>query len=141
MGIQRGAPKRGQSPLPNFGPFLLWPKGWMRQDATWYLEVGLGPDNIVLHGDPAPPLQKGDKALSISPFLLCPNGWMHQDATFYRGRPPPRRLCVRWGPDPLSQKRSPNFRLIIFICCGQMAAWIKMPPGMAVGLGTGNCVR
>jgi len=29
-------PKRGQSPLPDFRPFLLWPNGWMHQDATWY---------------------------------------------------------------------------------------------------------
>ena len=27
-------PKRGQSPSPIFGPFLLWPNGWMRQHAT-----------------------------------------------------------------------------------------------------------
>ena len=29
--------KRGQSPSPVFGPFLLWPNGWMHQDATWYV--------------------------------------------------------------------------------------------------------
>ena len=28
-------PKRGQS-LPIFGLCLLWPNGWMDQDATWY---------------------------------------------------------------------------------------------------------
>ena len=28
-------PKGGQSPPPIFGPFLLWPNGWMHQDATW----------------------------------------------------------------------------------------------------------
>ena len=84
-----------------FGPFLLWPNGWMNQNATWCggtpqprglcvrwrlspplqkgaelpnfsahvycgrtagwikmplgTEVGLGPDDIVLDGDPAPP--------------------------------------------------------------------------------------
>ena len=27
------SPQRGWSPLPNF---LLWPNGWMHQDATWY---------------------------------------------------------------------------------------------------------
>ena len=30
--------------------------------------------------------------------VLWPNGWMDQDATWYRGRPPPRRHRVRWGP-------------------------------------------
>jgi len=29
------APKE-HSPLPIFGPYLLWPNGWMDQDATWY---------------------------------------------------------------------------------------------------------
>ena len=24
------------APLLIFGPFLLWPNGWMHQDATWY---------------------------------------------------------------------------------------------------------
>jgi len=28
-------PKKGAEP-PIFGPFLLWPNGWMHQDATWY---------------------------------------------------------------------------------------------------------
>ena len=28
-------PKRGQSP-PFFDPSLLWPNGWMHEDATWY---------------------------------------------------------------------------------------------------------
>jgi len=28
------APK-GHSPHPNFRPYLLWPNGWIDQDATW----------------------------------------------------------------------------------------------------------
>jgi len=28
--------KRGRAPRPIFGPCLLWPNGWMDQDATWY---------------------------------------------------------------------------------------------------------
>jgi len=28
-------PKKGAEP-PIFGSFLLWPNGWMHQDATWY---------------------------------------------------------------------------------------------------------
>jgi len=30
------SPKTGKQPPPMFGPFLLWPNGWMHQDATWY---------------------------------------------------------------------------------------------------------
>jgi len=28
--------KGAEPPVPIFGPFLLWPNGWMHQDATWY---------------------------------------------------------------------------------------------------------
>ena len=38
-------PKKGaEPPPPIFGPCVLWPYGWMNQDAIWY---GLGPDAIV----------------------------------------------------------------------------------------------
>jgi len=44
-------PKRGQSrpTAPPFGLRLLWPNGWMDQDATWY-EGSLSPGHIVLDG-------------------------------------------------------------------------------------------
>ena len=28
--------KRAHPPHPSFGPCLLWPNGWMDQDAAWY---------------------------------------------------------------------------------------------------------
>jgi len=43
---------RDRCPVCNVG--VLWPNGWMDQDATWY-EIGLGSGDIVLEGDP----QKG----------------------------------------------------------------------------------
>jgi len=46
-------PKKGTSPIPIFGPFLLWPNGSMHQDATWY-GGGLSLGDIVLDRDPAP---------------------------------------------------------------------------------------
>jgi len=58
-------PKRGRSPCPIFGPFLLWPNGWMHHDTTWYgcrpqprgLCVRLGLAIVPLcHGTGAPPL-------------------------------------------------------------------------------------
>ena len=41
-------------------------------------EVGLGPSDTVLDGDPAPPTQRGTAALPnfIGPCLLWPNGCM-----------------------------------------------------------------
>jgi len=47
------------------------------------MEVGLGPGDFALDGDPAPPLpQKGGAALSpvSGPCPLWPNGWMDQVA-------------------------------------------------------------
>jgi len=34
------------------------------------MEVGLGPGNFVLDGDPAPPPQKGDKAPNFRPIFI-----------------------------------------------------------------------
>jgi len=63
-------PKKGaEPPLPIFGPFQLWPKGWMHQDATWYMEVGLSPGDFVLDGHPVPP-QKGGKVPNFQPMYI-----------------------------------------------------------------------
>ena len=73
----------------------------------------------------------------FGPFLLWPNAWMRQDATWYGGRPRPRRVCVKWGPNPLSENgRSPQFSAQVY--CGQTATQIKMPLGTEVGLA---CLR
>jgi len=85
--------KGAQSPI--FGPCPLWPNGWMdyRCHLVWTMEVGLGPGDFVLDGDPALPPQK-KKGHSPHPIfsscLLWPNGWMDQDATLYGGRSRPR---------------------------------------------------
>ena len=103
-------------------------------------EVGLGPGHIVLDGDPSPLLKKVQTPHPIfGPFLLWPNGWIYQDATWYGGRPQPRWLCVGWRLSPLPKKgRSPQF--LAHVSCGQTAAWIKMPLGTEVGLGSGDNV-
>jgi len=36
MGTQLPSEKRVHPPHPIFGPCLLWPNGWMDEDATWY---------------------------------------------------------------------------------------------------------
>jgi len=80
-------------------------------------QVGLGPGNIALDGDPAPHPPKG--APIFGPYLLRPNGCRDQHATWYGGRTRPRRLCVRWGPlspAPKGGRSSPpNFRLMFIV--------------------------
>ena len=53
------------------------------------MELGLGPGDIVLDGDPAPP-KRGTAPSIFGPCPLWPNGWMDQDATWYGGRPRPK---------------------------------------------------
>ena len=55
--------------------------GWIKMPLA--MEVGLGPDDFVLDGDPAPPPQKGRSRPIFGPCLLWPNGWMDRDATWY----------------------------------------------------------
>jgi len=70
---------------------------------------------------------------------LWSNGWMDQDETWHAGSPRPWPHCVRWGPTSSPPNgHSPQFSA--HICCGQMAAWIKMPLGMEVGLSPGDFV-
>ena len=73
----------GTTASPLFGPCLLWPNGWIDQDATWYGGIGLGQGDIVLHGHLASPTERGRALLTFAagPCLLWPNGCIDQDAT------------------------------------------------------------
>ena len=55
---------------PAFGPCLLWPSGWMNQDATWYGGIGLSPGHIVLDGDPAPRKKHTQKQINYLEFSI-----------------------------------------------------------------------
>jgi len=64
-------------------------------------EVGLGPEDIVLHGDPALPLQKGGGSplpnllpMSVVAKLLDGSRWNG-------GAPWSWPHCARWGPSSL----------------------------------------
>jgi len=83
-----------------------------------------------------------DRCLSVCPVLsvcnvgaLWPNGWMDQDETWRAGRPRPRTHCVRWRPSSPPQRGTAPPQFLAHICCGQRAAWVKMPLGMEVGVG------
>jgi len=95
--------RRGAQP-PIIGPNLLWPNGWMDQDAIWYREVSLSPSDIVLDGDPVPPPPKGGGAPVFGPCLLWSNGWMDEDATWYGSRPQPDHIVLDGDPAPPSRK-------------------------------------
>jgi len=76
-------------------------------------EVGIGPDDVVLDGDPALPPQKGGRAPSpiFGPCLLWPNCSMDQGGTWHGDGPWSRPHCARWGHSspPPKRDRAPQF--------------------------------
>jgi len=125
-------------------------------------DVGLGPGDILLDGDPLPPQKghsppllrrhcvrwgptsplpkKGAEPPILGPCLLWPNGWMDQDGTWHGGGPRSRPHCARWGPISPSPKGAEASQFSAHFCCGQTAGCIMMPVGMEVRLGPGHIV-
>jgi len=91
-------PNKGAQP-PIFGPCLLWPNGWMDEDAIWY---GGKPRprrrcvTCVRWGRSCP--TKRAQPPVLGSCLLWSNGWMDEDATLYGSRPRPMSHCVRLAP-------------------------------------------
>jgi len=66
--------KGGGAPFPIFGPFLLWPNGWMHQNATWY-GGRPQPRRLCVRWEPnAPAPKKGAEPPIFGPCLLRPKG-------------------------------------------------------------------
>jgi len=80
---------------PTFWPMSIVVKrlDGSRRHSIWKY-IRLGPDHIVLDGNPAP--RKGhDSPLNFGWCLLWPSGWMDPNTTWYGGRPQRMRHCVR----------------------------------------------
>jgi len=73
-------PKKETEPPPHFGPFLLWPNGWMHQDATRY-GGRPQPRRVCVRWRPSSPSQKGGGAPSpilraeVENFEIGPEVW------------------------------------------------------------------
>ena len=80
-------------------------------------EVGIGPGDVVLDEDPAPPPKKGAQPPVFGPCLLWSNGWMDEDPTWYGNRPRPWPHGVRQGPSsPREEGTAPLFSADVY--CG-----------------------
>jgi len=95
-------------------------------------EVGLGPSDIVLHGDPAPPPKK--KAQPPNFRHVC----CGQTAVCIR-IPLGTKVGLSLGDvvldgDPAAPLLKGHPQFSANVRCGQMAGWTKMPLGMEVGL-------
>jgi len=72
--------KKGTPPPPNFGPCLLWPNGWMDQDATWYGGKPRPRRRCVRWGHSSP--LKGAQPPSFRFMSVVAKGfWMDEDTS------------------------------------------------------------
>jgi len=115
------------------------------QTARWIkmslcMDVGLSTGNFVLDGDSVHLPQKGAEPPNFRPLFIVVKQLNVEDATWHRGRPQPRRLCVRWGPSSPVPKKGAESRpqVSAHFYCGQTAECIKMPLGIEVGISPGD---
>ena len=100
------------------------------------IELGLGPDDFVLDGDPVAPPQKGGGPQKFSAHVYCDQtaGWMKLILGMVVGLSP-GEFVLDGDPVTFPQKGAqppPQFSAHFY--CGQTAVCINMPLGMNVGL-------
>ena len=103
------------------------------------MQVGLGPGHIVLGGDPAPPLLKGQSP-QFSAHICCGQmaAWIKMSLRMEVG---PGDFMLDGDPVPFPERgRSPPPQFSAYFYCGQTAACIKMPLGVELGLRPGDFV-
>ena len=128
--------KKGAQP-PIFGPCLLWPNGWMDQDATWY-GGRPRPRRLCVRWGPSSPSHKKGTHPQFCPISIVPKLLNGSQCHLVRWRPRPGQHCVRRGPSSIP--RGTVSQISAQVCCGQRAGWTKMPIGTKVGLGPDHIV-
>jgi len=68
MGTQLPSSK-GALRHPIFGPCILWPNGWMDEDATWYGSIPRPRPHCVRRG-PTPPTKRAQQPPSFQPMYI-----------------------------------------------------------------------
>ena len=130
-------PLKWAEPASIFGPFLLWPNGWMHQDATWY-GGRLQPRDFALDEDTAPP-QKGGGSLQFSAHVYCGQtaAWIKMPVGTEVGLGL-RNIVFDVDPATPEKRAHPLHPILAHVYCGQMAGWMKTPLGTEVDLGPGH---
>jgi len=127
-------------PLPkggDFGPCLLWPHGWMDQDATWH-KGRPQPRRLCFRWGPSPLPTKGvEHSPQFSAHFYCGQtvGCIKMPLGMKVGLIP-RDFVLDGDPAPPPTETgggAPQFSAHDY--CGQTAGWTKMALGMEVGLG------
>ena len=130
MGTQPPPKKGGRTPQV-FGPFLLWPNGWMQQDGTWYGGRPQPRRLCVRWGPRTPPPKKGGRAPNFPPTSIVTKRLHGSRCHWYEGRPRPTRSPTLLDGDPappLLKGHSPQFSAKVR--CGQKAGWTNMSLGV-----------
>jgi len=75
-------------------------------------EVDLGPADIVLGGDPAPPQKGAQQPPTFQPMSVVAKWLVDQDTTWYGGRPRPADIVLGGDPAPPQKgvQQPPIFR-------------------------------
>ena len=128
--------EKGAEPPPCFGPYLLWPDGWMDQHATSYGGRPRPKRHCVRWGPSF--LPKGHSPQFLA-HVSCGQtaGWIKMPLGMEVD------LCsgdiVLDGTElPPKRGRAPQFSAHVY--CGQTAGCISIPFGTEVGLGPGDIV-
>jgi len=126
-------PKKEAQP-PIFGPCLLWPNGWMDQDATWYEGRPRPRPHCVRW--PAPLLSSKKRGTAAPPPIFSPC-LCGQTAAWIKIQ---LSIVVGLGPGHIVLDGNPAPHFSAHVCCGQTTGWIKMPLGREVDLGPDDIV-
>jgi len=105
------------------------------------MEVGIGPGDFVLDGDQAPLPKRGRSPITNFWPMSIVAKWLDGSRRHLARRWALVQAILCWiGTQLPSPKRGWSHQFLAHVCCGQMAAWIKMPLGTEVGLGPGDFV-
>jgi len=105
-------PQKGHSPQLSANVRCGQTAGWTKVPLG--MAVSLGPGDCVRWG-PSSTRKNAQPHPIFGPCLLWSSGWMDQDVTLYRGKPRPRRRCVRGGRSSPKRGTAPSFRFMSIV--------------------------
>jgi len=114
----KGAPYKGVQQPPLFGPCLLWPRGWMDQDAIWYRGMSRPIGHIVLEGTQL--LQKRHSSPRFLTHVYCGQtaGWIRMPFGMEVGLGPGHIMLD--GDPATPPQKGPQFSA--HVCCAN--GWV-----------------
>jgi len=121
---------------------VLWPNGWMDQDATWFGDRPRS-GHIMLDEDPAPPTERVTAAPTFVVHVYCGQTarWIKIKMSFgTKVGLIPGHFVLYGDPAPPQKGGTAARQFSAHVYCGQTAAWIKMSLGTEVGLPRPHCV-